>query len=121
AAALEPEPARDLGHARPRRLGRRQRPTMVVELGVLLASQREQRDDLVHLLLRDRDRLVERLPERVEQRVERVPVLWPHRGRSAGDRIASRIPSLPVSPIASRSMPTPQPPVGGIPYASAST
>ncbi len=41
--------------------------------------------------------------------------------RSAGNRITSLIVSRPVSTIVSRSMPSPRPPVGGIPYASAST
>ena len=41
--------------------------------------------------------------------------------RSAGKRITSRIESRPSSTIASRSMPSPSPPVGGIPYESAST
>jgi hypothetical protein len=43
------------------------------------------------------------------------------RGRSAGKRTTSRIVSRPVSTIASRSIPTPSPPVGGMPYESAST
>ena len=43
------------------------------------------------------------------------------RSRSAGKRITSRIESLPPSTIASRSMPIPRPPVGGMPYESAST
>jgi hypothetical protein len=41
--------------------------------------------------------------------------------RSAGKRMTSRIVSRPVSTIASLSMPTPQPPFGGIPYDIAST
>ena len=51
----------------------------------------------------------------------------PHRSqcayccRSAGKRITSRIDSLPVKSMARRSMPSPIPPVGGIPYESAST
>ena len=40
---------------------------------------------------------------------------------SAGKRTTSRIDSLPVSSITSRSIPRPIPPVGGIPYDSAST
>ena len=40
---------------------------------------------------------------------------------SAGNRTTSRIDSLPVSSITSRSIPRPIPPVGGIPYDSAST
>ena len=43
------------------------------------------------------------------------------RSRSAGKRITSRIESLPPSTIARRSMPMPRPPVGGMPYESAST
>ncbi len=43
------------------------------------------------------------------------------RSRSAGKRMTSRIVSQPVSSIARRSMPSPRPPVGGIPYESAST
>ena len=39
--------------------------------------------------------------------------------RSAGNRITSRMLGLSVSSIISRSMPTPQPPVGGMPYSSA--
>ena len=41
--------------------------------------------------------------------------------RRAGKRITSRIVSRPVSTIASRSTPTPQPPFGAIPYDIAST
>src|SRR5205823_3738552 len=41
--------------------------------------------------------------------------------RRAGKRITSRIVSRPVSTIASRSIPSPRPPVGGMPYESAST
>ena len=41
--------------------------------------------------------------------------------RSAGNSTTSRIVSRPVSSITSRSMPRPSPPVGGIPYESAST
>ena len=41
--------------------------------------------------------------------------------RSAGNRITSRMLGLSVSSIISRSMPTPQPPVGGMPYSSART
>jgi hypothetical protein len=41
--------------------------------------------------------------------------------RSAGKRMTSRIVSRPVSTIASLSMPTPQPPFGGMPYDIAST
>ena len=51
-----------------------------------------------------------------EERVERVPVLGGHSlGRSAGKRITSRIASPPVRTMASRSIPSPSPPVGGIP------
>ena len=96
---------------------------MLVELGVALVRERQQPEHLVEHRRLDRHGLVERQPERVEQRVERVPLLGLHysRGRSAGKRITSRIASLPVSTIASRSIPIPQPPVGGIPYESAST
>ena len=41
--------------------------------------------------------------------------------RSAGNKITSRMLALSVSSIISRSMPTPQPPVGGMPYSSART
>lgn len=39
--------------------------------------------------------------------------------RNAGNRITSRMLGLSVSNIMSRSMPTPQPPAGGMPYSSA--
>ena len=94
---------------------------MLVELGVALVRERQQPEDLVEHCRLDRHRLVEGQAERVEQRVERVPLLRAHRDRSAGNRITSRIASLPVSTIVSRSIPIPQPPVGGIPYESAST
>ena len=42
-------------------------------------------------------------------------------GRRVGNRITSRIESTPASSIARRSTPIPRPPVGGIPYSSAST
>jgi hypothetical protein len=58
--------------------------------------------------------------ERRRQRV-RQPRVVQVRSLSAGNRMTSRIVSRPVSTIVSRSMPTPSPPVGGIPYASAST
>ena len=41
--------------------------------------------------------------------------------RSAGNRITSRMLGLSVSSIIKRSMPMPQPPVGGMPYSSART
>ena len=94
---------------------------MLVEPGVALVRQGQQPEHLVEDGRLDRHRLVERQPERIEQRVERVPLLRGHRERSAGNRITSRIASLPVSTIVSRSIPIPQPPVGGMPYESAST
>ena len=59
----------------------------------------------------------------VAQRHERLEahqsVGW--RGRSSGNRITSRIECRFVRSIASRSIPTPSPAVGGRPYSSAST
>src|SRR5215207_7688500 len=40
-------------------------------------------------------------------------------GRSVGNRTTSRMLSTPASSIATRSMPIPRPPVGGMPYSSA--
>ncbi len=108
---------RDFGDPRAGRIRRRERPAVLVELGVALARERQQAEGLVEQRVVHAHRLVERQPERVEQRVERVAPLRLHysRGRSAGKRITSRIASLPVSTMASRSIPIPQPPVGGIP------
>ena len=68
---------------------------------------------------------------RMEEAADRITALVPElgdcafpahcRSRSAGNRITSRIASCPVRIIASRSMPRPSPPVGGMPYESAST
>ena len=93
ASALEPEAGRELGHARAGRVGRRERPSVLVEPRLALVRERQQPEHLVEHRRLDRDRLVERQPERVEQRVERVPPLGLHysRGRSAGKRITSRI------------------------------
>src|SRR5437867_3286290 len=95
---------------------------MLVELCVALVREGQEPEDLIELLRRRLCALVEWQPERIEQRVERVPPLRAHsRGRSAGKRITSRIASLPVSAIVIRSIPTPHPPVGGMPYESAPT
>ena len=45
----------------------------------------------------------------------------PGSGRNVGNRITSRIDGVPVSSITRRSMPSPSPPVGGIPYSRART
>ena len=78
ASALEPEASRELGHARAGRVGRRERPAVLVELRLALVRERQQPEHLVEHRGLDRDRLVERQPERVEQRVERVPPLGLH-------------------------------------------
>ena len=78
AAPLEPEPRRELGDSRARRVGRRQRPPVLVELGIALVRERQQPEHLVEHRRLDRHRLVERQPERVEQRVERVPLFRFH-------------------------------------------
>src|SRR5437667_10080163 len=67
---------RQLGHARPGRLRRRLGPSVLVPLGVPLAGEREQPEDLVELLRPGGfpRAFLERQPERVEQRVERVPL-----------------------------------------------
>src|SRR5439155_72553 len=113
----------DLRDARARRLLRRKGPPVLVEPCVALVRERQQAEDLVQLVGSRWGSLVERQPERVEQRVEGVAPLGLHysRERRAGKRITSRIASLPVMAIVSRSIPIPQPPVGGIPYESAST
>ena len=46
--------------------------------------------------------------------------MWANHVRIAGKRITSRRLFAPVSIITSRSIPTPTPPVGGIPCSSAS-
>ena len=48
-----------------------------------------------------------------------LPVVATFSGRSCGNRITSRIVCESVNNIASRSMPTPTPPAGGMPYESA--
>src|SRR5207237_10044253 len=118
-----PGPRGQFGQAWARGVRRRKRPPVLVQLRGPLVGERQQPENFVELRLRDRHALVERQPERVEQRVERVPPLGLHysRERRAGKRITSRIASLPVMAIVSRSIPIPQPPVGGIPYDSAST
>ena len=115
AAPLRAETRGQLGDARTRRLRRGQRAVVLVDARVLLVRQGQEPEDLVEDCVVHAHRLVEREPERVEQRVERVPPLGRHRERRAGKRMTSRIASLPVSTIVSRSIPTPQPPVGGIP------
>src|SRR4051794_19134727 len=121
AAAFEPEPGGDLRDARARRLHRRQRSPVLVELRIALAREGQQAERLVEERVLNTHGLVEGPPERIEQRVERVTTLRRHRERRAGNRITSRIASLPASTIVSRSIPIPQPPVGGMPYESAST
>ena len=114
-----PEIARQESHPRPGRMGGRTRPPVLVAFGVALWGERQQTEHLLELLgpRRLARTLVEGEAERVEERVERVLGLRGHyfRGRSAGKRITSRIASRPVNTIASRSMPSPSPPVGGIP------
>src|SRR5262249_30074729 len=112
----------------------------------LLAQQAEQdvfRPDVVvlertGLVLGQNDDLARPLGEPFEHRahmVARTPRLrstptgrlfvryatnyW--RSRRAGKRITPRSESLPLKTMAGRSMPIPSPPVGGIPYESAST
>jgi hypothetical protein len=83
-------------------------------------AQAEEALDLSNdLSRRQRERVPPRLGGGVKAEDERVAgyVVC----RSAGKRMTSRIVSRPVSTIASLSMPTPQPPFGGIPYAIAST
>jgi hypothetical protein len=77
-------------------------------------AQTEEALDLSHdPLRRQRQRVPPRLGGGVVAEDERVAgyVVC----RSAGKRMTSRIVSRPVSTIASLSMPTPQPPFGGIP------
>ena len=124
AAPLEPEARRELGDPRARRIGRRSGRPCWSSSASLLVRERQQPEHLVEHRRLDRHTDSSKgKPERVEQRVERVPPLRFHYAETAApeSRITSRIASLPVSTIASRSIPIPQPPVGGIPYESAST
>jgi len=77
-AAFEPEARGDLGDPRPRRLGGWKRPAVTVEPCLPFVREREQREHLVELRLRNPDGLVEGQPERIQQRVERVPPLRRH-------------------------------------------
>ena len=62
-----------------------------------------------------------RYPVRARGRRGRQGAAQPRVARSAGNSTTSRIDSLPVRSITKRSIPKPRPPVGGIPYESAST
>ena len=82
AAPLHAEPlserGRQLGDARARRAGRRERPAVGVEPRLPLRGEGQQPKGLVELIRLSRRSLVERQPERIQQRIERVPPLRLH-------------------------------------------